>query len=106
MIQIMPTLEIPLSKRVDFNLGVGYTHFVPTKGSGSSGAFSMRTGFSFHKSPIRKPKKPTRDRGMQVTLEGGKVNFGSDEYDGGTGALVFTYTLSPQHYYKIFFLST
>ena len=87
MIQIMPTLEIPLSKRVDFNLGVGYTHFVPTKGSGSSGAFSMRTGFSFHKSPIRKPKKPTRDRGMQVTLEGGKVNFGSDEYDGRTAAL-------------------
>ena len=95
MIQIMPTLEIPLSKRVDFNLGVGYTHFVPTKGSGSSGAFSMRTGFSFHKSPIRKPKKPTRDRGMQVTLEGGKVNFGSDEYDGGTGALVFTYKFNP-----------
>lgn len=95
MIQIMPTLELPLSKRVDFNFGVGYTHFIPTKGSGGSGAFSVRTGFSFHKSPVRKPKKPIRDRGMQVTLEGGKMNFGSDEYDGAMGALVFTYKFNP-----------
>lgn len=99
MIQIMPTLEIPLSKKVDFNVGLGYTHFFPTKGGGnSSGAFSIRTGFSFHKSPIRgpkKPKKPIRNSGVQITLEGGKMNFGGDEYDGYTGALVFTYKLNP-----------
>lgn len=99
MIQIMPTLEIPLSKKVDFNVGLGYTHVFPTKGGGnSSGAFSIRTGFSFHKSPIRgpkKPKKPIRNSGVQVTLEGGKMNFGGDEYDGYTGALVFTYKLNP-----------
>lgn len=101
MIQIMPTLGIPLSKQVDFNLGVGYTHFIPTKGGGGSGAFSIRTGFGFHKSPIRKPqkpkkpKKPTRDKGIQTTLEGGKVNFGSNEYNGWTSALVFTYKMNP-----------
>lgn len=98
MIQIMPTLGIPLSKRVDFNLGVGYTHFIPTKGGDGGGAFSIRTGFGFHKSPIRKPKKPkkpTRDKGIQATIEGGKMNFGSDEYNGWTSALVFTYKMNP-----------
>ena len=95
MIQIMPSLDIPLSKRVDFNLAVGYAHFIPTKGGGSSGAFCIRTGFGFHKSPIRKPKKPIRDRGMQLTLEGGKIGFGGDEYDGGMGAFVFSYKFNP-----------
>lgn len=96
MIQVMPSLSIPLSKRVDFNLAVGYTHFIPTKSGGDgSGAFTIRTGFSFHKSPISKPKVPTRERGLQMTLEGGKVGFGDDEYDGGSGALVLTYKFNP-----------
>lgn len=105
MIQIMPTIEIPLSKRIDLNVGLGYTHFVPTKGSGSSGAFSIKTGFTFHKSPIsnasnaksRKPKIPTRDKGMQLTVEGGNnIIFGSDEHRDVTCALALTYKLNPQ----------
>lgn len=77
MIQIMPSLEIPVSKCVDFNLAIGYTHFIPTKGGDGSGAFSIKTGFGFHKLPIskpkkpKKPKKPIRDNGVQMTLEGG-----------------------------------
>lgn len=99
MIQIMPSLDIPLSGSVDFHLAAGYTHFIPTKGGGDGGgAFSIKTGFSFHKSPVRKHKTPvpTRDRGMQITLEGGKVGFGGDEYDGYSGDLVLTYKFNPQ----------
>lgn len=98
MIQIMPSLEIPVSKCVDFNLAAGYTHFIFTKGNGGSGAFSIKTGFGFHKSPVRrpkkpkKPKKPIRDNGVQMTLEG---SFLGNEDFGGTGALVVGYKFNP-----------
>lgn len=96
MVQIMPTVEIPLSKRIEFNAGLGYTHFIPTKeGGDGSGAFSIRTGFTFHRSPVRKPKKPTRNSGLQLTFEGGMTGFASDDYHGGNFGLALTYKYNP-----------
>lgn len=70
MIQAMPTVDIALSKSVDFILGIGYTHYVPTKDNFDSfGAVTLKTAFNFHKStqPDNKPKEPTRDRGMEIS---------------------------------------
>lgn len=102
MAQIMPTIDIPLSHSVDFTLGLGYTHFFPTKGSGSSGDFTIRTGFNFHKSTSanrkpRKPKVPTRDNGVQLSFEGGVISLSdNDNKIGGLGNIVATYKWNPQ----------
>ena len=74
MFEIMPTVEIPLSQKVDFNLGVGYAHFIPVgdNGGGSGVGYAMfRAGFGFHKGAVPKPKKPVLDRGFQWGIEGG-----------------------------------
>lgn len=47
MIQAMPTVDIALSKSVDFILGIGYTHYVPTKDNCDSfGAVTLKTAFN------------------------------------------------------------
>ena len=77
MFEIMPTVEIPLSQKVDFNLGVGYAHFIPVgdNGGGSGVGYAMfRAGFGFHKGAVPKPKKPVLDRGFQWGIEGGTFN--------------------------------
>lgn len=80
MIQAMPTVDIALSKSVDFILGIGYTHYVPTKGSDSFGAVTLKTAFNFHKSTaistVAREKAPTRDRGVEISGNlGGKYGF-------------------------------
>lgn len=110
MLQIMPGMQIPLSKKVDFNFALGYTHTIPTKGGiDGSGAFTFKAGFGFHKSLLRtkprKPKKPIRDKGLQFTFEGGALGFidneGEDGYNydylhnGSVTALTCTYKFNP-----------
>lgn len=77
MFEIMPTVEIPLSQKVDFNLGVGYAHFIPVgdNGGGSGVGYAMfRAGFGFHKGAVPRKKPGLLDRGMQWTFEGGTFN--------------------------------
>lgn len=77
MIQIMPTVEIPLSQKVDFNVGLGYTQYIPVGGDidiDGSGMFTVKAGFGFHKGAVPKPKKPILDRGFQWGIEGGTFN--------------------------------
>lgn len=77
MIQIMPTVEIPLSQKVDFNVGLGYTQYIPVGGDidiDGSGMFTVKAGFGFHKGAVPKPKKPILDRGFQWGIEGGILN--------------------------------
>lgn len=76
MLQAMPTLDIALNSRTDFSIGVGYTHYMAsTSGGKGFGAFTIQGAFNFHKSTDgkrkRKPKVPTRNRGVELTLEGG-----------------------------------
>lgn len=74
MLQAMPTLDIALNSRTDFSIGVGYTHYMATTSGGKgSGAFTIQGAFNFHKPTDgkRKPKVPTRDRGVELTFEGG-----------------------------------
>lgn len=75
LLQAMPTINIALSGSVDFILGVGYAHYIATKGGNSSGAVALNAAFNFHKSTKErtkpKVKAPTRERGIELTLEGG-----------------------------------
>lgn len=101
-IQIMPSVMIPLSGKVDFNLGIGYTHYIAVGGSegsnGSSGAVSIAAKFGFHQGPTnrnRRPKVPTRDRGFSLTIEQQDVtpwNLNADDkYSALGGAVVLGY---------------
>lgn len=90
MFQAMPTVDVAIGSSVDFSLGVGYTHYVPTKGGGSgSGAVTIRTAFTFHKSKNgnRKPMGEARKRGIELTLEGGAglIHNAQDSYGDGGG---------------------
>ncbi len=82
MIQLLPTLTVPLSRRTDLNVGIGYTHFIATKGGSGSGAVTISTGFNFGR-PLslaakpNKPKKPTFDRGIQLSLDLGASGIGN-----------------------------
>lgn len=98
VMEIMPGVQIPLSKTTDFILSAGYTHGFATKsGGGSGGYFSVKTAFNFHKRATKIIKAPrekvdTRDKGLQLTIEG---YLNNKERLGGGGNLVFTYKLNP-----------
>lgn len=101
MMEIMPGVQLPLSKTTDFLLSAGYTHGFGTKGGGGGGYFTVKAGLNFHKNPNKvklgpkREKVPTRDKGLQFTLEGG-TNFGKADDLLGYGAnLVCTYKLNP-----------
>lgn len=92
---IMPGLQFPLSQKTDFLLSAGYAHAFSDGGGG--GYFAVKAGLNFHraanwkKRPPR-PKVPTRDRGLQLTLEA-VGTYGTD-FGGGMN-LALTYKLNP-----------
>lgn len=98
VMEIMPGIQIPLSKTTDFILSAGYTHGFATKsGGGSGGYFSVKTAFNFHKRDTKKVKAPrekvdTRDKGLQLTIEG---ELNNRERTGSGGNLVLTYKINP-----------
>ena len=98
VMEIMPGIQIPLSKTTDFILSAGYTHGFATKsGGGNGGYFSVKTAFNFHKRDTKKVKAPrekvdTRDKGLQLTIEG---ELNNRERTGGGGNLVLTYKINP-----------
>lgn len=101
MMEIMPGVQLPVSKTTDFLLSAGYTHGFGTKGGGGGGYFTVKAGLNFHKNPNKvklgpkREKVPTRDKGLQFTLEGG-TNFGKyDDPLGYNANLVCTYKLNP-----------
>lgn len=101
MMEIMPGVQLPVSKTTDFLLSAGYTHGFASKGGGGGGYFTVKAGLNFHKNPNRikkgpkREKVPTRDKGLQFTLEGG-TNFGKyDDPLGYNANLVCTYKLNP-----------
>lgn len=96
MLEIMPGFRYPLSSGIDFSLGAGYTHYIPASGGDGFGAVAIRAAFGFHKNNAKKlPPIPTRDKGVQLTLEAGKMGFGGDEYDGYAANIVLSYKLNP-----------
>lgn len=98
VMEIMPGIQIPLSKTTDFILSAGYTHGFATKsGGGSGGYFSVKTAFNFHKRDTKKVKAQrekvdTRDKGLQLTIEG---ELNNRERRRGGGNLVLTYKINP-----------
>lgn len=98
VMEIMPGVQIPLSKTTDFILSAGYTHGFATKsGGGSGGYFSVKTAFNFHKRATKIIKAPrekvdTRDKGLQLTIEG---ELNNRERLGAGGNLVLTYKINP-----------
>lgn len=106
MLQAMPTLDIALNSRTDFSIGVGYTHYMAsTSGGKGFGAFTIQGAFNFHKSTDgkrkRKPKVPTRNRGVELTLEGGMgvmkgVTYGeNDPLPNLGGNFIASYKFNP-----------
>lgn len=99
MMQIMPGVQLPVSKTTDFMLSAGYTHAFSTKGGGGGGYFTVKLGFNFHKNPNKiklgpkREKVDTRDKGLQFSLEGNGI-FSEGEFGSG-GNLVCTYKLNP-----------
>lgn len=99
MMEIMPGVQLPVSKTTDFLLSAGYTHGFGTKGGGGGGYFTVKAGLNFHKNPNKiklgpkREKVPTRDKGLQFTLEA-LGNFGGFDMGFG-GNLVCTYKLNP-----------
>lgn len=95
VMELMPDVQIPISKTADFILSAGYTHGFATKGGGGGGFFSVKTAINFHKRDTKRPpreKVETRDKGLQYTIEG--VANNRTQFGGG-GNLVFTYKLNP-----------
>lgn len=82
MVQIMPGIQFPLSGSVDFNLGAGYTHFIPASSGEGFGAVAIRAGFGFHFSPkhVRRTIGPSKEHAFQLTLEGGAKLANSSGY--------------------------
>ncbi len=83
LVEIMPGVQIPLSKSVDFNIGAGYMHAIPSGGGDGAGAIAIKAGFSFHKSGNPRKIVPTRDKGLQLTIEGNGINPWNLETSGG-----------------------
>lgn len=95
VMELMPGVQIPISKTADFILSAGYTHGFATKGGGGGGFFSVKTAINFHKRDTKRPpreKVETRDKGLQYTIEG--VANNRTQFGGG-GNLVSTYKLNP-----------
>lgn len=95
VMELMPGVQIPISKTADFILSAGYTHGFATKGGGGGGFFCVKTAINFHKRDTKRPpreKVETRDKGLQYTIEG--VANNRTQFGGG-GNLVFTYKLNP-----------
>lgn len=96
MLQIMPGIELPLSKKTDFLLAAGYTHAFTDGGGG--GYFSVKAGLNFHKNQSlkprpKRPKAPVREKGFEVTLEAGTAMAPFGEFGIMTN-LVFSYKLN------------
>lgn len=96
-IDLLPGVQIPLNQKVDFNVNLGYQCGITFGGGGAGHAFLLKAGFGFHKpfehqTKKAKEKVPTRDRGLQYSLEltggaGGAINLGP--------ALVLSYKWNP-----------
>ncbi|MCH5182010.1 MAG: hypothetical protein J1F06_05195 [Prevotellaceae bacterium] len=82
-IDLLPGVQIPLNQKVDFNVNLGYQCGITFGGGGAGHAFLLKAGFGFHKPFERrisagktkektkenKEKTPTRDRGLQYSIE-------------------------------------
>lgn len=100
MMEIMPGVQFPVNKTIDFMLSTGYTHGFATKGGGGGGYFTVKLGLNFHKDPNkvkygpRREKVQTRNKGLQFTLEG-STNISQGENFGFGSNLACTYKLNP-----------
>lgn len=97
MLQIMPGIELPLSKKTDFLLAAGYTHAFTDGGGG--GYFSIKAGLNFHKNQSlkprpKRPKAPVREKGFQLTLEGAPALCYGGEF-AWFGNIAVTYKVNP-----------
>lgn len=97
---LMPGLQVPLSGKVDFNFGLGFLYNIATSGGNGGAAGAIKAGFSFHKPLAKKQRRvvPTRDKGLQLTVEADLVNpwaiGGGDEKEAPFASLGPKFTLS------------
>lgn len=98
--QVMTGIRLGVTRSVDLDLSAGLLGLTAVGGSpGTSGTnvyLSIGGSLNFHKSTNpkpKKPKKPTRERGLQLTMEVGENGFNDDgkTYSGFNFATVVTY---------------
>ena len=82
LLQAMPTIDMKLNGAVDFVFGVGYAHYIATKGGNSSGAVALNAAFNFHKSTTGKrgPMGEARERGIELATDIGWGYNNNDNY--------------------------
>lgn len=72
--EVLMGMQVPLSQGADVNIGAGYV-LNRQKGNYFNGDFVIKTGIGLRqvkmlRTPKERVKKPTKDKGLQLTLEG------------------------------------
>lgn len=98
IVQLMPGMILPLSRCIDFNIGAGYMHSIPTKGGNGNGAVAIRAGINLHNTNLGKgrPLHESASNAFQVTLEaGGFMVANDDNFEYGGANVVVSYKVTP-----------
>lgn len=99
LLQLMPGVQIPLSGGVDFRFAAGYAHWIPLGGGDGFGTIAINAGFDFHKGGKKRQIVPTRNKGLQLTLEVDAQSpwqYGDEGSNASSGANVLVgYKLNP-----------
>lgn len=95
-VSFMPGFTIPIGQKVDFNFNAGYNCGINFRGGAVGHSFKALIGFSFHQPWDKSLMKivPTRDSGIQYTLEGG-AGIGGNSLKRYGGGIVLSYKWNP-----------
>ncbi len=77
MLGLMPTYTFVMNSWSNLKFGVGYIGAVSTQGYGMGHNLGARIGWQFHPGKITPRANPTRDSGLQYTIETGLITTGT-----------------------------
>lgn len=83
MLGLMPTYTFVMNSWSNLKFGVGYIGAVSTQGYGMGHNLGARIGWQFHPGKATPRINPTRDSGLQYTIETGLITTGTRCISGG-----------------------